>query len=328
MKLLMQIYAPLPQPNTFHRVIYVFTCVRGTCISRHTSQSMRILRAQIPEDNDIYQYNDIGSEEDSASELGYIPEYTIIPEKRARVCNYCGLYGTYRCNGCKLAYYCTKEHQILDWKSQHKQHCSILKEAVSNGVIDNVENIQPMNDILEKLGVDITNMGGPYVYKEYEIETADEQILKEEMNNNRDIIAENEELLERYKSKVSTEDFDEQELLKEGHIIEDDAALVSFQETIRTKPNQVLRYAVNKQGSPLWVTDKDIPIKDDIPHCNRCGEERTFEFQIQPQLLYFLDIDEVADPIDFGILVIYTCKNSCDTDGGYVKEFVWRQIFK
>ena len=33
---------------------------------------------------------------------------------------------------------------------------------------------------------------------------------------------------------------------------------------------------------------------EDIPRCENCGGERQFEFQIMPQLLHFLRVDELT----------------------------------
>lgn len=38
-------------------------------------------------------------------------------------CEYCGTFATQKCTGCKLVFYCGKEHQILDWKKEHKSKC-------------------------------------------------------------------------------------------------------------------------------------------------------------------------------------------------------------
>lgn len=44
-------------------------------------------------------------------------------------------------------------------------------------------------------------------------------------------------------------------------------------------------------------------------------------FQIMPQLLLSLRNEN----LDWGIVVVYTCEQSCDTDSHYVKEFVYKQ---
>ena len=62
-----------------------------------------------------------------------------------------------------------------------------------------------------------------------------------------------------------------------------------------------------------------------VPACSACGAPRRFEFQVLPQLLYYLGPNGAA--LDFANLAVYTCANSCG-DGvteGYTEEFVWVQ---
>ena len=72
--------------------------------------------------------------------------------------------------------------------------------------------------------------------------------------------------------------------------------------------------------SPLWVSD--INKAEQIDPCILCGKERTFEFQIMPQLLNYLNINNsVMDSIDWGTLVIFSCKLDCKTNSiQYSKE--------
>jgi pre-rRNA-processing protein TSR4 len=63
-----------------------------------------------------------------------------------------------------------------------------------------------------------------------------------------------------------------------------------------------------------------------VPPCARCGSARRFEFQLLPQLLYYLG-DNAAAALDFATVAVYTCSNSCG-DGvkeGYFEEFAWVQ---
>eukprot|EP01084_Bolivina_argentea_P206509 352572_1 len=42
-------------------------------------------------------------------------------------CGACGMGGKLlRCSGCNAVWYCSKEHQISDWKLRHKLHCKRL----------------------------------------------------------------------------------------------------------------------------------------------------------------------------------------------------------
>jgi hypothetical protein len=40
-----------------------------------------------------------------------------------------------RCSGCRLVFYCTKDHQKKDWKS-HKHTCKSLNKPTTNAVIE------------------------------------------------------------------------------------------------------------------------------------------------------------------------------------------------
>lgn len=43
-----------------------------------------------------------------------------------------------------------------------------------------------------------------------------------------------------------------------------------------------------------------------------------------PQLLYFLNLKEFKC-LDWGILAVFTCKQSCAPKNKYVKEYIWKQ---
>jgi pre-rRNA-processing protein TSR4 len=102
-----------------------------------------------------------------------------------------------------------------------------------------------------------------------------------------------------------------------------------FQKRIRHDPDQVLRYARiedQRNPDPLWVNAEAKP--NNIPACP-CGQPRTFEFQIMPQLLQHLGIDHSdPDSLDFGSLMIYSCAESCDYGStSYHEEYIWSQPF-
>lgn len=69
-----------------------------------------------------------------------------------------------------------------------------------------------------------------------------------------------------------------------------------------------------------------------VPNCERCGAKRLFEFQVQPQLLHYLSDSKAGANLDWGVVAIFTCSDSCSLDGSnnlaptsYVEEYVWRQ---
>ena len=44
-----------------------------------------------------------------------------------------------------------------------------------------------------------------------------------------------------------------------------------------------------------------------------------------PQLLNFLDLKDVIKSLDWGILAVFTCKQSCISKNKYIKEYIWKQ---
>lgn len=101
-----------------------------------------------------------------------------------------------------------------------------------------------------------------------------------------------------------------------------DKAFNKFKKRIAYEPKQILRY--DRGGEPLWVSGEASINAADVPACPYCQGPRIFEFQIMPQLLNDLG-NEV---IDWGTIVVYTCKQNCSQGPAYKKEFVWQQDFK
>ncbi|KAG0198655.1 Programmed cell death protein 2 [Mortierella sp. GBA30] len=104
-----------------------------------------------------------------------------------------------------------------------------------------------------------------------------------------------------------------------------DSAFLTFQKRIALYPDQVLRYARMEyeltNPEPLYVSDIGIPKPEDIPPCPDCGHERSFEFQIMPQLLSYLSIDHSAtDALDFGTVLVYSCKDNCHMEGKHYQH--------
>lgn len=105
----------------------------------------------------------------------------------------------------------------------------------------------------------------------------------------------------------------------------DDKYLYKFKKSVSSVPGQIIRY--DRLGSPLWISTKCIPQSNDILPCQFCGQQRSFEFQIMPQILYFLKLPESSSKrsFNFGILAIYTCPKSCEVGQKYKNEFLWEQ---
>ncbi|KAJ1905794.1 hypothetical protein IWQ60_012208 [Tieghemiomyces parasiticus] len=321
MPMLLQLYTPEDMPvEAFHRTVYVFCCKNGDCHRSTSIKSFRVYRTQLPEENPFHIMDPPPSSEPSsdADDGTWIrgPGYQSGPE-----CNVCGLFGSKTCGQCKTARYCSRPHQLADWKvADHKSRC---RAGEPNAI--------PTDE-----GEAATRLAKQALFPVFEIVSEPEEI-KERLDK-----ADEERLK---KADVDTEvDTKEDWEDSESHV---DRAFLEFQRRVLHNPSQVLRYARTAydqpDGAPLFVSDMDHPATpSDIPACENCGTARTFEFQILPQLLYYLGTDQaLPSSLDWGSLFVYSCPANCvqyrddraPTDqGGYASqawhpEVLWKQNF-
>ena len=126
-----------------------------------------------------------------------------------------------------------------------------------------------------------------------------------------------------------------------------------FLRRVSRYPSQVLRYAYG--GQPLWITAPSPlssaatvatagskkkgavaeQMKSSVPCCELCGAQRVFECQLMPALLSYINTNDkgisgkasasasstlnksdlLASGLDFGVVAIFSCPNSCSADG-------------
>ncbi|XP_066248550.1 programmed cell death protein 2 [Euwallacea similis] len=265
---LCQVYAPfehtpceqLQRDENFHRTLFVFVCRNSAC----SSPDIKVFRSALARTNDFYPFSPV---EDAVSLVD--------------VCNLCGISAHQRCGQCKKVIYCCKEHQVIDWKSGHKQQCKLGVNSESSG-----EFLFPEWELLND-------------FESKEEDHKDEAIVKDINIGSLADVSESD--LEPFASKTRDKTFSK------------------FKEKTANDPYQVIRY--ERGGQPLLIAENPIP--SHIPNCEYCGCTRIFEFQIMPQMLYELN----EKHLDWGVLLIYTCKDSCkgDSINSYKREFVFQQ---
>ncbi|CAG8645584.1 6565_t:CDS:2, partial [Paraglomus occultum] len=272
MILLLQLYTPEDEPpEAFHRMVYIFICSVGIC---HKTNWQK--RSQLPKDN-LYWPLSNSSEVDDSNQ-------PITTYHAARQCVVCGLHGSKTCGKCKAVYYCSREHQTSHWTiGQHKLHCGatdLSAEEIANG-------IQLCRNAV--------------LFPEYEIVTESESLSDSE---EQDTLAESSSL---NNSQALVPVGDE---VYENSNVDVDKAFLKFQKRISFQPDQVVRYArleYDTDTDPLWISDYGKPTDNDLPPCEHCGQQRTFEFQILSTLLNHLKIDNTrTDSLDWGSLLVYT----------------------
>ena len=299
---LCQIYAPIDsQPSAYHRTIFVFVCKNPNCCKSNSNNNFKVFRCQLPLVNDYYPPEEPTDDPDWSTDSKV--------EKFNDICHVCGCLGSYQCSKCKLIKYCSKSHQVFDWKTNHKNIC--------NSVVTTTPTPENSNNTFNLL------------FPEYEIIEEEEEEKCDDSDEN--ITESKTEEKKSYEERFN----DLKQLLEEGNLqnASDDLLmdldngkeykyLKHFKTKLKLVPDQVVRYA--RGGTPLWISEPKYS-NEDIPFCEECMGPRQFEFQILPTLLSYLDVDKLDDSLDWGNLLIYTCKNNCDEGPAYKKEFLWKQ---
>ena len=108
---------------------------------------------------------------------------------------------------------------------------------------------------------------------------------------------------------------------------EDDIDFLIYKNNLMNDPQHILRYCFDDKTVPLDYSKYGKISRDDVGDCAYCGNKKYFEFQINNNLLNY--IDELGD-MDWGILAVYSCGKSCFKDGvDYYEEtvLVQREVY-
>ncbi|XP_014211929.1 programmed cell death protein 2 [Copidosoma floridanum] len=283
---LCQVYAPYDDDDrTFHRTLFVFVCRDPSCCKDNENGNVRVFRSQLSKVNIFYPSDPPVEKQHWRSDISV--------EKWTKTCNLCGIFSSKQCSMCKKVNYCGRFHQVWDWKNGHKSSCDRKN---------------------------ITSSSSKFLFQEYELVIERDDCHQESEDSNEKDKVEKYEFTKAEKTgSLQLEKEIDDDLLMMANSFED-KTFSKFTKRIKSNPHQVLRY--NRGGKPLYISSENQ--MDDIPKCE-CGSERQFEFQIMPQLLVKLNLDNVLHNIDWGVLLIYTCKHSCATTHKYANEYVWKQ---
>jgi pre-rRNA-processing protein TSR4 len=200
---------------------------------------------------------------------------------------------------------------MIDWKRHHKGICKKLM----TGEVDVDEVLMTKND--------------NFLLEEFEIVTESEpatpplKMEKEKMDEYLSYIKSDDYKKSKVNDTLSLDGLD-MSTSKENKFFS------SFKERISLAPDQVLRFQPG--GKPLSLSPNDQSFH--VPPCPYCHSQRRFEFQVMPQLLYYLKLDSSPDhtSIDWATLMIYTCSSSCtakpdDDKSKYMEEFILKQTY-
>lgn len=329
LRFLLQVYASREKEKgtAFHRVVHLFICT-GCNPNR-----VRVFRAQLPRENPYYSYDPPDADAIACS----LEEAGDRDRELAELC----------CESCGLPYTvagCAKEGDRCS-ECARLQRIGETAAVLQERELSTVDADAPEEEE-EEAGAgppkdQPPRSGGP---QGEEIEEVFTPGAREAAGMDRDPVAEADaaiaaakakgasgavlEKLRAYREKVvenaeSAMDASEQaafdDLSKERG--EHDPVFSGFQRHARANAQHVLRYVYG--GEPLWFCASN-QLEGGPPPCERCGAERIFEFQVQPQLIAMLGQSRLADRLDYGVICCYVCSRSCDAVDGnapYIEEF-------
>lgn len=223
---------------------------------------------------------------------------------------------TSSCSQCKVARYCSRQHQRLHWKS-HKLKCLQESSTATTGDLDDAQKrfLFPSYEIVVE--AEPAAASGSEIASSTGLST----------ENTADILQQFPASIPVWEDAVTTGGADEEQdakltqtdynkALSENRY---DPVYISFL-TRMQRPEcgqQILRYCdsslhhccrvedtrnreltrVEQEQGRLYVSKAykelaEAGEKNQIPRCGNCGSPRAFEFQIMPQLLHYLGVEK------------------------------------
>ncbi|KAM1484265.1 hypothetical protein TB2_035470 [Malus domestica] len=309
LQFVLQVYAPEEKESAFHRTLFVFMCTSMVCLRRDQheqwkcqrdkpSRSVKVFRCQLPRDNPFYSSEP--PKKDSTDD----------PLKAgAALCSWCGTWkGSKRCTGCRKALYCSEKHWVKHSRSGHEHDCQRLRIQLGDSSSANSESTSTV----------ILKVASNHLWPEYKIIQEPESSYDTEMPD--DNVGTN--------SLISSNRMDDGLMSIADNFTGDGdrKSWASFHVRIALAPEQILRYCRSPGATPLWPVSSGRPSTADIPKCSYCSGPMCFEFQIMPQLLFYFNVKNDVDSLDWATIAVYTCEASCDASVVYKEEFAWVQL--
>ncbi|KAK1320579.1 hypothetical protein QJS10_CPA03g00035 [Acorus calamus] len=302
----LQVYAPIAEKESaFHRTVFVFMCTSMACLLRDQHEqwrrgserplrSVKVFRCQLPRLNRFYP-----SEAPKENAVGR----SLVPGDRKEWLILYIFLDFYE--------FALVSQFVMHWRSGHKADCQ--QAIISSGSSDHIYNngrqaLERMNTVACKS-----------LWREYEIICEDEcPDMVDDDGSSTSLVCKDANANEVYQS-----------LSKSFEVDDVKKRWASFQERVMRAPEQVLRYCRDTKAKPLWPLSAGQPAKANIPKCSYCNGPLSYEFQIMPQLLYFFNVKNEADSLDWATIVVYSCSASCEDSSSvsYKEEFPWIQLY-
>ena len=361
---LMHLYCPLDEvDDAFHRALYLFCCRSRVCVAKG---SVKCIRSQLPRKNNFFPFeSEDGDAIDDSYPIG--DEKHPYHSKLGHLCTACGIPAPQKCGQCGKEHYCSRSHQLWHWRAGHKHTCtSSSGEGAPAGKNDDGAK-GDSEAAVERAPASVSSI----LFPQYEIAVEEEvlDLSKAEpasagVNTTvTEPVAENaaaDDAQGRAEDEQVTREFESAarraEMAQPARTASD-KVYTRFQRRLRMGgADQVLRYSRWTGAPPLLVHSGAYPLPQPQPQADTssgvtelssnipvpkdcaCGSPRQLEFQVMPQLLFFLEVGggaivdntaahkawRAATALDWGTLDVWTCTASCG-GASYTEEVVTRQ---
>ncbi|KAK6626588.1 hypothetical protein RUM44_009062 [Polyplax serrata] len=339
--LVVQIYAPI-ENSAFHRTLYVFCCINPNCWNH--SESWTCLRSQYldPEESTSRSnvngggewcagaddWNDGNGNFENGNTVSSLHSMSDNESDESDSCSLSAMIGNMTVDECNA-----------NWDGMEKSSGAVGKQMspVATAEIEKEESevvcidtpTTPQKDLLALLQETAPvphymragerNQNALISFSSFFISVAEEgttscnsdhirELILEYQRNNGDVLFHGSHQ-HRDENEAAAEDY-EKAIPAHG-----DKMFHHFLNRIQKNPGQILRY--NREGdSPLLF----YPLRDVPRKCSHCNGEATFEMQLLPTLIPKLQFpDEEETRVEFGTVLIYTCKKSCWSSDDKIK---------
>ncbi|GMS90362.1 hypothetical protein PENTCL1PPCAC_12537, partial [Pristionchus entomophagus] len=313
---LLQVYATADSDSahSFHRTIFLFVCRNPACSKANDPSNLVAFRCCLPRVNAWY-----GADGPLDADLVMEDELPCAPAGSPALCRICGCFASKKCAKCGEAWYCSKEHQALDWKLGHRSNCGQPEKKREEGE----ERKNPENPwLFEEMGMEMDRENLP--------SSIFEDLSDDEEDEEREGEKEEKRRMDEYVKMVKAKKLDEgaaAQMAEDDLEVEEkkDVCFDRFNRVMQLQSEQILRY--QRGGRPLIPSDKAPPINQ-VPACSLCGASRQFELQLTPHLLSLIGVDSITESIDWASVYVYTCSANCVVpESGYASEAVVKHDF-
>jgi pre-rRNA-processing protein TSR4 len=315
-----QLYCPADDvsnnPAAFHRSLYVFVCTKCCSDSsrlfeqkqvkeRDVSECVRVLRCQLPKQNDFYPL--IGDVKSNDGWEKHTSDYwsAAIKDDNLKLCVVCGQKSKGKCPK-QGKWFCGPHHQKEYMRASNQFKKTYQKEVMPQKYLPSVyyESELVVEDEPEQLSTadrklnDSDTINSKSLFPSKVLTDADANLEQSDLNE----LTGSTSLAEAstgVTDPMTLAFYARMNIGGEENDVRDQCLRYSrWPSTTTNDENSVKKQSKDddddEEEGPLWLSSDNRPDLSFPPPCQHCGAVRSFEFQILPQMIHYLLNDPEA----------------------------------